>query len=141
LILLDTSGIFAWANADDPNHARVALAMSQTRVRLVTSPFVVAETDYLLRRRLCAKAQGRFLREIESGAIELARFDAAGVRLSRRVIEQYADLKLSLADASLVVLAHRFHTREILTLDDRDFRVLPGPGGEPFKLLPADLEQ
>jgi hypothetical protein len=35
------------------------------------------------------------------------------------------------------VLAHRYNTSEVLTLDERHFRVLPAPGG-PFRVLPAD---
>jgi hypothetical protein len=38
---------------------------------------------------------------------------------------------------SIVLLAHRHRVRDVLTLDERHFRVLPGPGG-PFRLLPAD---
>jgi predicted nucleic acid-binding protein len=54
------------------------------------------------------------------------------------VLEQYSDLGLGLADASLVVLADRHDVLEILTLDERHFRALRGPHGRPFRLLPAD---
>jgi predicted nucleic acid-binding protein len=51
---------------------------------------------------------------------------------------QYGDLRISLADASNVVLANRYDTLDVLTLDERPFRVLRGPGGHPFRVLPAD---
>jgi predicted nucleic acid-binding protein len=51
---------------------------------------------------------------------------------------RYADLHVSLADASIVVLANRHDTLDVLTLDERHFRVLRGQGGSPFRLLPAD---
>ena len=54
------------------------------------------------------------------------------------VVAAYADLGIGLADASLVVLAGRFETNRILTLDERHFRTLRTPAGEPFTLLPAD---
>jgi predicted nucleic acid-binding protein len=44
---------------------------------------------------------------------------------------------ISLADASIVVLAERHGVRDALTLDERHFRVLMA-GGKPFRLLPAD---
>lgn len=48
-----------------------------------------------------------------------------------------ADLGISLADASIVTLAARHATRDVLTLDERHFRVLTIKG-KPFRLLPAD---
>jgi hypothetical protein len=54
------------------------------------------------------------------------------------VIGQYRDLELGLADASIVVLAERYGTVEILSLDERHFRALTGPDGRSFRLLPAD---
>ena len=56
------------------------------------------------------------------------------------VIERYADLGLGLADASNVVLANRYDTLDVLTLDERHFRVLRGPHDRPFRLLPADAD-
>ena len=54
------------------------------------------------------------------------------------IIERYRDLDIGLTDASLVVLAGRYGTERILTLDERHFRVLRAPSGRPFTLLPAD---
>ncbi len=54
------------------------------------------------------------------------------------VIERYAELARGLADASNVVLATRYDVLDVLTLDERHFRVLRGPRDRPFGLLPAD---
>jgi predicted nucleic acid-binding protein len=43
-----------------------------------------------------------------------------------------------LADASIVVLADRYATLDLLTLDERHFRAVRGLGNRPFRLLPAD---
>lgn len=59
------------------------------------------------------------------------------VGLARGVIEQHADLRVSLADASIVVLADRHGASDVLTLDQRHFRVL-AIQGKPFRVLPAD---
>jgi hypothetical protein len=37
-----------------------------------------------------------------------------------------------------VVVAGRFGMRDVLTLDERHFRAMRGPGGRPFRLLPMD---
>jgi predicted nucleic acid-binding protein len=52
------------------------------------------------------------------------------------VIEQYQDQGVGLADASLVVLADRFRTRTIATLDRRHFEVLRPLAGGRFKIVP-----
>lgn len=44
-----------------------------------------------------------------------------------QIIELYADLGIGLADTSVVVLANRYDTLDVLTLDERHFRVLRGP--------------
>ncbi|CAA9481589.1 MAG: hypothetical protein AVDCRST_MAG12-1537 [uncultured Rubrobacteraceae bacterium] len=56
------------------------------------------------------------------------------------MIRRHADLGIGLADASNVVLANRHGTLDILTLDERHFRVLRGLRGRPFRLLSADAE-
>jgi predicted nucleic acid-binding protein len=49
-----------------------------------------------------------------------------------------SDLGIGLTDASLVVLADRYRTNRILTLNERPFRALEPLGGGSFELLPAD---
>jgi hypothetical protein len=57
---------------------------------------------------------------------------------TREVVERHAELGISLADASIVVLAERHTIRDVLTLDQRHFRVLTADG-QPFRVLPADV--
>jgi predicted nucleic acid-binding protein len=50
-----------------------------------------------------------------------------------------AELILGLADVSIVVLTNGHGTLDVLTLDERNFRVLRGPDARLFRLLPADV--
>jgi hypothetical protein len=60
----------------------------------------------------------------------VAGFDAADLTKASTVIARYRDRSIGVADASVVVLADRYHTRAILTLDQRHFGVLrPLSGG------------
>jgi predicted nucleic acid-binding protein len=52
------------------------------------------------------------------------------------VIGRYRDQAIGVTDASLVVLAERYATRTILTLDRRHFDVLRPLQGKRFALLP-----
>ena len=68
----------------------------------------------------------------------MERLSGEDVAEAAEVIERFVDFQVGLADASVVVLANRHETLDVLTLDERHFRVLRGPGGRPFRLLPAD---
>lgn len=106
---------------------------------LVLSPFVLAELDYLILDLGGVDQELALLDEVARGAYLLADFGAADVAAAAEIAERHRDLRIGLADASNVVLAHRYGTLDLLTLDERDFRSIPGPGGQPFRLLPADL--
>jgi predicted nucleic acid-binding protein len=137
LILLDASGLLAAYDDTELEHEAALRALRASNPPRIVSPFVLAEVDYLVGRNVGRHAQGRVLSEVAGGAYRLPRFGAQEVGRAREVIERYSDLAVGLADASIVVLAHRFDVHDVLTLDERHFRVLQGPRG-PFRLLPAD---
>jgi uncharacterized protein len=139
VIVLDTSGLLAAIDSNQRLHEAAREALDDARGPLLISPFVLAELDYLLATRVGNSAELALLGEVERGSYRLEHFSATDVGEARRVIERYADLGLGLADASNVVLAGRYETYDILTLDERHFRPVSGPGGRPFRLLPADL--
>lgn len=137
MILLDTSGLLAALDRAQRLHAEAAASLAAAEPPLLLSPFVLAELDYLVGRRVGEAARLALLAEVERGAYQLQPFSAAEVHRARAIIERHGDLGISLADASIAVLAERTHTRDVLTLDDRHFRVLAARD-EPFRLLPAD---
>ena len=139
MILLDTSGLLAALDSSQRQHAQAVSALQDARGPLVLSPFVLAELDYLLATRVSPSSALALLAEVARGAYRLEPFDAADVAAAHDVIEAYADLDVGLADASIVVLAHRYETRDVLTLDQRHFRTLRGPAERPLRILPADL--
>lgn len=107
---------------------------------LLLSPFVLAELDYLLAARVGWDAELALLGEVARGTYRLETFSQQDLTEAIGVIERYADFGLGLADASNVVLANRYGTLDVLTLDERHFRVLRGPLNRPFRLLPADAD-
>lgn len=139
MILVDTSGLVAALSPTQRAHGEAAAALRAARPPLILSPFVLAELDYLLLKVAGVSAEMRFLEEVERRAYELASFDAGDVARAREVIERYRDLGIGLADASIVVLAERYGTRDVLTLDERHFRAIRPAGRRSFRILPADL--
>jgi hypothetical protein len=138
VILLDTSGLLAAIDASQRAHAAAAAALRATAPPWLLSPFVLAELDYLLATRVGLQAERALLGEISRGVYRIEGFEAADVAAAERIIARYADLEVGLADASIVVLATRYGVRDVLTLDERHFRALRGPGGRRFQLFPAD---
>ncbi len=138
MILLDTSGLLAALSPDQAHHGPARAALAAETPPYVLSPFVLAELDYLTRTRGSVRAELALLDQVASEAYELAPFGAEDVAEAAKVIHRYRDLELGLADASLVVLAARYGTERILTLDERHFRALQARDGRPFVLLPAD---
>lgn len=138
MILLDTSGLYSAIDAGQPEHQRVSEALRAAPAPLVLSPFVLAEVDYFILTRMTSAQEIALLDEVAAGVFDLARFEADDIVKARAVIERYSDLDLGLTDASIVVLAARYGTNRVLTLDERHFRPLRTPDGKQFTLLPAD---
>ncbi len=138
MIIIDTSGLIAAADGSDPRHKEVSAALAKEQPPFLLSPFVLAEVDYLALTRWGVERDLALLDEVGRGAFALAPFDANDIQVARTLIARYDDFEIGLADASIVVLAHRHRTRRLLTLDQRHFRVLRGPGGKPFVILPDD---
>jgi len=136
MIVADTSGLLALYNAAEPAHAGVARAVAEEREPLVVSPYVVAELDDLVATRVGPQAALAVLRELSGGAYLLPCLDAGELVVVADVVERYGDLRIGVADASLVVLADRYATSRLLTLDRRHFDAVRTLGGAPFALLP-----
>jgi uncharacterized protein len=138
LIILDTSGLYSALDDSQPEHESARAALAASPGPAVLSPFVLGELDYLTTRDAGVSAELALLDEVTSGSYVLATFDLDELRTARGVIDRYRDLGIGLADASLVVLAHRHGTKRILTLDERHFRAMQPLAGGHFELLPAD---
>lgn len=138
MIVLDTSGLLAALDASDRHHRRSAQVLRRSGEPRLLSPFVLAELDYLLTTRVSGAAARALLDEIARGAYRLEPFANADVEEALAVMDRHRGLDIDLADASLVVLAERYGTIDILTLDERHFRSLRTSRGRPFRLLPLD---
>jgi predicted nucleic acid-binding protein len=76
------------------------------------------------------------LRELCGGAYVLPEFGPSNMAKAADVVERDRDQYIAMADASIVVLAERYATRQLLTLERRHIRVLRPAQGSRFTLLP-----
>jgi predicted nucleic acid-binding protein len=137
-LIVDAAPLVALGDARDPLHAAVGDLLHAEGGDLVVPAPVSAEVDYLIRRRGTPAAARAFLRDVASGRFRVEGLTADEHGTVARLDEQYADLDLGLADLSVVILAHRFRTRRLLTFDERDFRAVTPLSGGSFMLLPRD---
>ncbi|MHB8641688.1 MAG: PIN domain-containing protein [Gaiellaceae bacterium] len=137
MILLDTSGLLAAFRPTEPQHAACRTIIENEREPGIISPFVLCELDYLVVRDYGVDAELQLVGDVAAGAYDLARFDEVDVARAAAIIKRYDDRRIGLADASIVVLAERYETNRVLTLDERHFRALRVKGKK-FVVLPAD---
>lgn len=97
---------------------------------------LVAELDDLLATRLGTEAEIAVLAELAGGAWELPAFGTDDLALARDIVERHADQAIGVADASIVVLAARYGTRTVATLDRRHFAVLRPLDGGRLTIVP-----
>src|SRR5262245_683669 len=135
-VIVDTSALLAFFDAGEPDHHVVSAVLLDSPQPLVVSPYVVAEVDYLVASRLGVDAELAVLRELAGGAWDLPALGEADLAAAASVIERYADRAIGVADASNVVLAARYRTAVIATLDSRHFDVVRPLGGGRFTVLP-----
>lgn len=107
---------------------------------VVALPFVTTwpaftEAMYLLGRADGWPAQAALWLMIERGALQIAELSGAAVERMRALMEQYRNLPMDVADASLVALAEERWLTRIFTLDS-DFRVYRLSRGRAFSIVP-----
>jgi predicted nucleic acid-binding protein len=135
-VIVDTSALVAYFDANEPDHDAVSRVIDGSDEVLVVSPYVIAELDDLVAIRVGVDAELEVLKELASGAWELAIFGVPDLDQAASVITKYRDQQIGAADASNVVLADRYQTRTIATLDRRHFTVLRPLKGGRFTIVP-----
>ena len=138
MLIVDAAPLVALGDSRDRLHDAVGDLLRAEEGDLIVPAPVSAEVDYLIRRRGSALAARAFLRDVAAGRFRVEGLTADEHGTVARLDEQYADLDLGLADLSVVILAHRFRTRRLLTFDERDFRAVAPLSGGSFTLLPRD---
>lgn len=137
-LVVDAGALIAAQNAQDPDHGAVSRLLASIDAPLVTTQLVLAEVDYMVLTRGGPDAEMALLNDVVEGNLATECLNDTEMARAVDVVARYRDLRVGLADASLVVLCARYRTRTILTLDERCFRAMTPLNGGHFRLLPAD---
>lgn len=125
-VLIDTGPLVAWFDRRDPDHALCSHFFAAASGPLISTWPVLTEVCHLVP----AEVAPRILEWVQLGGLQLAELPTAALLQVGPWMQQYADLPMDLADASLLWLAHQSGVHAIATLDRRDFVVYRLPGGQ-----------
>ena len=135
MIIADTGFWVAIFNHKDTFHHLAYQRLGELNEPLLVTLPVMTETCYLLQKRAGPEKSLAFLRSHQRGVFDL--FDLDRVHLPRitTLMNQYINLPMDFADASLVVLAEVLGHGRILSTDDRDFQTYRWKNRYPFENL------
>ena len=132
--LIDTGAILALLDTDDQWHDVCVAAFPSLLLPLATTAAVLAELFHLLGDHPNdVAAAWRFLR---SGAVVLLPITDADVPDLERLMQQYADRPMDLADATLVHLARRESLTTVFSIGCDDFETYRIDGRRRFRVVP-----
>ncbi len=122
MTLIDAGPLIALIDVrDKKNHQGCLTAFQSLKTAPLTTWPCVAEASYLLGQINGWPAQKMLLDLLKSGAVRIHETTAAELARIEQLMEQYQNVPMDLADASLVALAELRGLRQILTLDNEFF--------------------
>jgi predicted nucleic acid-binding protein len=133
--LTDAGPLIAIIDGDEPDHDSCLEALDQVALPLITTWPAFTEAMYLLARAGGHQGQSALWRLVRTGRLVVADLSSSAVDRSARLMDQYADRPMDLADATLVALAEEQGHRRIFTLDS-DFHMYRSRGRQRFEVIP-----
>ncbi|SEH05052.1 type II toxin-antitoxin system VapC family toxin [Candidatus Venteria ishoeyi] len=139
MIIVDTGYWFGLLDQRDDYHAVCCEFLSQCQEPLITTFPVLTEALHLLMRRGNSQ-QGLVLLELLSklqtqGSFSIFSLQHEHLPRITQLMQQYIDLPMDLADASLVILAEHLGEGRIISTDQRDFHTYRWKNHHPFTNL------
>lgn len=136
-LLIDSGFLYATVDKNDDNHKRVVeLLPSLSKDKIILPAPVLVEVTYLLQARLGHKEMRQFVATLDSSPLQFEFVTKTDMPRIYELLEQYSDAELDFVDATITVLAERLNIRRILTVDQRDFRIIRPAHCAYFEILP-----
>jgi len=135
MILMDTGPLVALFDPKDADHRHCHEILAQISEPLYTSEAVLTEVFHMLDpASRGAEGVKEFLLQDFVSHVPL---DKTLLQRCFELMDKYEDLPMDFADASLLVLAEKFKTTKVFTLDFEDFRIYKIKKGH--RLYPLQL--
>jgi len=134
--LVDAGPLLAFLDPADANHTLAVEAIRRLPLPLLTVEAVLSELSFLLRRN--GKDMVHAARLVSEGLLLVApMYPEEGGRI-HELMQRYANVPMSFADACLVRLSELFPHASLLSFD-RDFQIYRRNQHEPVPLVSASL--
>jgi predicted nucleic acid-binding protein len=136
-LLLDSGFLYATVDKGDTNHQRVqTVLLTLSPTDLILPTIVLVEVSYLLQKRHGHRAVRQFVKRIADSPILFEALTQTDLKRVYELLNIYADAKLDFVDVAITALAERLNIRQILTVDERDFRLIKPAHCAYFEILP-----
>ena len=135
MIIADTGFWLALGDKNDKHHLQADNFAKTSDERLITTYPVITEVCHLLLKRQGIKAQLNFIAMYQLAAFDVFEISSQDKSRIYSLMQQYADLPMDFADASLVLLAENLGHGRILSTDKRDFHTYRWKNTLPFENL------
>lgn len=137
MTLCDAGPLFALVDVRQKTaHSRCRAVLPTLSAPLVTTWPCFTEAMYLAYKAGGWPMQQLLWRYISEKALMLHHLEETEQKRMCELMEQYQDIPMDLADASLVAIAEALNQRSIFTLDS-DFYVYRLFSTQPFEVVPA----
>lgn len=128
--------MFAVLDESDAFHKTTSKAFEREIYALFLPEVALTELAFLLLRESKYDVLASFLRQIETGSINIVGAETPDFLRAADILEQYADSKIDFVDAVIMAIAERFNIKRILTVDRRDFGMFRPKHCEFFEIVP-----
>jgi predicted nucleic acid-binding protein len=132
--LTDAGPLVAIIDADETDHEACLQALDELALPLVTTWPAFTEAMYLLGRAGGITGQRALWRLVQTDRVVVADLSPSAIERSARLMDQYADRPMDLADATLVAYAEECGQRTVFTLDS-DFGIYRLRGRQRFETI------
>ena len=139
MILTDAGPLIALVDRAEPDHGACTRALRSLAGPMLTTWPAFTEATYLLGSAGGWPGQAALWRMVSRGDLAIDVLGDAPLQMRvRDLMEQYQDVPMDLADASLVAVAEVRDLRRVFTLD-RHFAAYRRADGKPFDVVPSGL--
>jgi len=131
-VIIDTGPLVAFLVKDETHHQWVVEQFQRLTAPFLTCEAVLTEAFFLVRKLPLGTA--KFFTLLNSGLLDVDFSIIAEGAALEKLVQRYADVPMSLADACLVRLAKLRPQTMVFTLD-HDFQIYRVDGRQPIPLL------
>ncbi len=131
-VIIDTGPLVAFLVKEETHHQWVVEKFQRLPAAFLTCEAVLTEAFFLVRK--LPHGATKFFALINSGLLDIDFSIIAEGAALERLVQRYANVPMSLADACLVRLA-KLHPRTVVFTLDHDFQVYRLDGRQPIPLL------